>query len=382
MPAEDNSTGWILHSHGQGRKFGPLNEDELRSYFRAGMVKSVDRLSAPGDDTRLAAADVATMLGEAVPVGPPPPEPSVAPAAPPPRPVATATLDPGVSNEERAARAAAAMNIDLTALMASNAPVQKRSSSGWIWPTLAVVGLIAALFMGLNMMRKIKPGHAPAGPDKVEVVVEGAQDGQQALVPDAPGTSGTRNAQVPVADGSAPVAEAAEEGGTQDPLFSTRFAQAEAMKNANDWPSLATHAKSWSEAQPELDEPLHFLGMANAMMGKYADAEVAFRKVLARSPDDAGVRSLLADTYLQEKKFEEAVTLYKDMVVATPSDSRLWNNYGAALNGAGQPAQAAAALENAVRLDPSFKQAWTNLGNLYQSQGDTARASAAFANAR
>ena len=39
MPAETNEQGWILHSHGQGRKFGPLSEDELRNYFRAGMEK-------------------------------------------------------------------------------------------------------------------------------------------------------------------------------------------------------------------------------------------------------------------------------------------------------------------------------------------------------
>ena len=40
MPVEDPGKGWILHSG--GRKFGPLSEDELRGYFRAGMVKSVD----------------------------------------------------------------------------------------------------------------------------------------------------------------------------------------------------------------------------------------------------------------------------------------------------------------------------------------------------
>jgi cytochrome c-type biogenesis protein CcmH/NrfG len=50
--------------------------------------------------------------------------------------------------------------------------------------------------------------------------------------------------------------------------------------------------------------------------------------------------------------------------------------------GAGQPAQAIAALETSVRLDPGFKLAWNSLGNAYQSIGDESRAAAAFANAR
>ena len=85
---------------------------------------------------------------------------------------------------------------------------------------------------------------------------------------------------------------------------------------------------------------------------------------------------------MQEKKFPEALAIYKEMTQATPDDARLWNNYGAALSGAGQQSQAAAALENSVRLDPGFKQAWTNLGNLYQQMGDRTKAAAAFANAR
>jgi predicted Zn-dependent protease len=118
------------------------------------------------------------------------------------------------------------------------------------------------------------------------------------------------------------------------------------------------------------------------MQSQYTDAEYTFKKLLQRDPQNGAVRSLLADTYLQEKKFPEALEMYRQMVQATPSDARLWNNYGAALNGAGQQAQAAAALENSVRLDPGFMTAWTNLGNLYQQMGDRTKAAAAFANAR
>jgi len=382
MSAEEASKGWILHSYGQGRKFGPLSEDDLRNYFRAGMVKSVDRLTAPGEFAMIAAAEVATMLGETVPVGPPPPEVNEAPAPPPP---AVATGMPrDAATEERAARAAAAMNIDISAMMASQRAEQKQRS-GWLLPTVVVVGLVAMLFVGLNMLRKLKPAPSSIPASSMQTLPgSDAPDGRRdsaLAASDAMAPSGARDLRRP---GEAPAGgtPAGDAGIAQDPEFDARFAQAESMKNAGDWAGLASLAKTWSEAQPDRDEPLHFLGMAYSNLGNYVQAEEALKKVLSRDPQDAAVRALLADTYLQAKRFPEAAAMYKEMVTASPNDSRVWNNYGAALNGAGQQAQAAAALETAVRLDPTFKQAWSNLGNLYQSMGDSAKASAAFANAR
>jgi Flp pilus assembly protein TadD len=372
MAAEDNAKGWFLHSHGQGRKFGPLTEDELRSYFRAGMVKSVDRLSAPGEATLVAAGEVAGLLGESVPVGPPPPapvEPPPVPASPLPSPgagisrEAAAFAATGLTAEERAARAAAAMNIDIASLMVSNVPA-KKESSGWLLPVLGALFLLVLLFLGPNMMRKLgsaNPGIPAMATTDVPDASELADPAAAPLQPSLPD---------------------AGRAGRADPQFETRFAQAEAMKNARAWTELAAHAQAWAQAQPELDEPLHYYGLSQAMLGDFGRAEEAFRKVIARRPDDKEVQALLADTYLQERKFPEALSLYKEMTVTMPDDARVWNNYGAALNGIGQGEQAAAALENAVRLDPGFKQAWTNLGNLYQSRGEKAKADAAFARAR
>src|SRR5687767_10723588 len=112
----ENDNGWYLHS--QGRRFGPLSEDDLRGYFRAGMVKSVDRITVPGQAAMLAAAEVAAMLGETAPVGPPPAP--IAPVATPAAPPVVARPAPGeaAALDERAAKAIAAMNLEL-ATMAS-----------------------------------------------------------------------------------------------------------------------------------------------------------------------------------------------------------------------------------------------------------------------
>jgi tetratricopeptide (TPR) repeat protein len=279
-------------------------------------------------------------------------------------------------NEERAARMAAAMNIDIASMMASSAPEKKRS--GWMLPTIVGVGLIAMLFVGLGMLRKMAATSGGSGIPSHSVermpdsdAPDGRLDSAQATADQLEGAR-----RVPTPQAGAPTS------GSGDPQFNTRLTQAETMKNAGSWDELARHARTWSEMDSDRVEPLHYLGMAYAQQGNYVQAEEALRRALSKDPQNANVRALLADTYLQANRFAEAAAMYKEMVAASPNDSRLWNNYGAALNGAGQQAQAVAALETAVKLDPSFKQAWTNLGNLYTSMGDQARASAAFANAR
>jgi hypothetical protein len=102
MSTEPTGAGWILHSLAQGRRFGPLTEDELRNYFRAGMVKSVDRLSAPGDAALRPAAEVAALLDLPAPVGPPPPE------LPPPAPKLASAAAPATAIAASAAAAAPA----------------------------------------------------------------------------------------------------------------------------------------------------------------------------------------------------------------------------------------------------------------------------------
>lgn len=369
--------------HSGGRRFGPLDEDELRNYFRAGMVKSVDRISAPGDVRMRAAAEVALELGETVPQGPPPPplDPVPAPPVAPPAPVApVATPVPPAAvaapvagdaaaaeaeRQQRAARAIAAMKIDLAAMQA-NAP--ERAGKSWLVPIVLVVVMIGALMFGLNMLKKMaatsSPHMAPApGADAMSP-------------PPAEGFPGEASGPRPAEP--APAARAPE----ASMELQANFRRADELMQSSQWAKLVEHARTWSQAQPERNEPLQFLGVAYARLGDYNAAADALTRILARDPSHANARTLLADTYLQAKRYEEAAGLYRGLVAQNPSDPRLWNNYATVLNELGQRAQAVAALETAVKLDPGFKQAWKNLGNTYQAMGDNARAAAAFASAR
>jgi len=352
--------GWFLHSG--GRRFGPLAEDELRNYFRAGMVKSVDRISAPGQVKMRAAGEVALELGETVPEGPPPPEPaSTAPVPPTPDTPATpvipaappATLDPAAEAErqERVARAIAAMKVDLAGL---GAQPRTQKTSGWLVPVVLVVGLVVAMFVGLHMLKKMS------------AQATRTNAGAEAPVPMPMATP--RLPEIPPA--------------LIQPQVPQELQQAKDYASVRNWTGLAALAKSWTQTQPDRVEAWQYLGMAHFGLGDSQAATDAFARALALDPSNAQTRALLADAYLQGGRYAESVGLYEKVVAASPNDARVWNNYGTALIGTGQSTQAIAALQTAVRLDPGFKPAWKNLGSAYRNIGDESRASAAFANAR
>jgi tetratricopeptide (TPR) repeat protein len=278
--------------------------------------------------------------------------------------------------EERAARAMAAMNIDFAALAASSTPGKRQSS--WLLPAVVVVALVAMMFVGLGMLRRMSAHSAGSAVPGEQAELAGVNP----AIARPPGGSNTP-LDAPMPGAQAIQAENPAEAGSDpaDAEFHARFQRANALQEAGDWSGLVEHAKAWAAAQPDRMEPQHFLGIAYSRLGQHDAAAEALTKVLQHDPTQEGARNLLADTFLQAQRWPEAAAIYKQLVVQKPDNSRIWNNYGAALVGLGEKEQAVAALETAVRLDPSFKQAWQNLGTLYQQTGDQAKASAAFANA-
>jgi tetratricopeptide (TPR) repeat protein len=358
--------GWVLHS--AGRRFGPLGEDELRKYFRAGMVKSVDRISAPGSAAMRAAGEVALEMGETVPEGPPPPPPApvaapevAAPASPTPDAAAEA------ERQARATRAIAAMQVDLAVLGGKR---DARKGSGWLLPVVLVFGLVAAMLVGLNILKKMSAQGGAAGANRADMLA-GAPGPAQ--LPSTPSSEAPVPAPTPAPE---PVAAQVAAQAQQN------FRQADEFVRTSNWAGLVAHARQWTQAQPAQKDGWQYLGTAYARLGDFNASADALTRALSIDPDDAQMRTLLADVYLQGGRHLEAIGLYKQIVAKTPNDARVWNNYGSALMAAGQTAQAIAALETAVRLDPGFKLAWNSLGNAYASTGDQPRASAAFANAR
>ena len=74
-----------------------------------------------------------------------------------------------------------------------------------------------------------------------------------------------------------------------------------------------------------------------------------------------------------QQKFEEAVSVYRQLVQAVPNNPGMLLNLGMALHLAGHSREAIAPLEHATKLDPTILPAWLFLGASYLSAGDAAR---------
>ena len=358
MSAEEVTDSWYLHS--QGRRFGPLTEDEMRGYYRAGMVKAGDLITLPALPGTKTAAEVAEILGESPPV----------PARAVFSPIRIATNLPG------GVASGGPNPADLPPMLMHPMYMERRSSVGWLVPVACILALAAALYLGLIALRKLQPSRIaqiPAGIDNA-AIPEAAQPlagAQQTGARPIPATAAVAVTDAAVAAG--PIA-----GSTAVDAW---LAKAEALNREANWTELLSHSQQWSVAEPLRDDPWIFLGVANERLNQDAQAIDALNRVLAAQPDHFEARSVLSDVYLKTGRFQEATVILQDLVRAAPSDPRLWNNLGNAFYGSANYRDSVSALEVAVKLDPGFLLAWRNLGNAYQRAGHSDLAAAAYAKA-
>jgi len=358
MASDDINPAWYLHS--QGRRFGPLSEDEMRGYFRAGMVRMGDMITVPGQAVMKPAAEVAQQLGEAPPKTAPAGSAPMAPTiiitsgAPPEIP----SLDPGAATPGMP-----------TFPMFDFPPPAPAPRNNWLVPVVGLVVLVAMMFVGLMYLREFQG----ARPASSQAVAEATTDpGAPVFIPgDSP--AGADEGLPP--DAYAPAQPAGDAASRE------WFDKADKLAREWDWAGLAVVAEQWSVVEPQRNEPWLFLGSANARLGKNAEAIAALDPVLKRDPTHVVARTLLADIYLQDGQNQSAVVILRDLLRADPNNSTMWNNLGNALIAMNQYDESVTALETAVRIDPKNKQAWANLGTVYQKGGYPDRAAAAFANA-
>lgn len=334
MTNDAGTQGWVLHCH--GRDFGPLDEDELRGYFRAGMVRSVDRITCPGDATPRAAAEVALELGEAVPAGPPPPALPVAAssgAASTPVPPPDNVPQAGHAPDERALQAMAALRVQLAAASpGATAPPRSRNT---VLALLAVLALVASTWAVLEM-RKAREREATVRDPRAQVRAE----------------------------------------------YNRTYDRADALMQAEDWRGLAGFARTWATGQPRSFEAWRFLAIAHAKLREWPAAIAADRKAVALEPSDRDARLQLADDLsLSRAEGPEAERIYEQLYIEDSADPHMLNNYAIVLGRARQHVRAVVLLERAVRLDPAYKLAWRNLGNQYRALGQKDKAAEAFARA-
>ena len=87
-------------------------------------------------------------------------------------------------------------------------------------------------------------------------------------------------------------------------------------------------------------------------------------KVTADDPDNVGHANLQAAAYGRLGEFDEALSLYEQVLKQAPNQPRVWMSYGHMLKTVGRQADGIVAYRKAIDLLPVLGEAWWSLANL------------------
>jgi len=116
-------------------------------------------------------------------------------------------------------------------------------------------------------------------------------------------------------------------------------------------------------------------GFAAHQAGDLRAAELAYRSVLARAPEEPEALRLLGELYIDARRFDEAVGLLRRLPASFMAQYSLGNAYRLA----GDLAAAEPAYRESLRLRPDFAGAWHGLGSVCVKAGREPEAAECFA---
>jgi len=387
------SPGWFLQS--ADRRFGPLSEDEMRAYFRAGMVKANDVVHAPDREAPLSASEAAEELG--MPAPPPlpvapkayePPRKPVAPAAdaasPMPPIAATATATPAnvplvppppTANfrlTERGPDARWPIALWIALLFGAHLylvprlfPARAATMAGFSVISFLLCAVVAVIvFAGFAQLAKAMRTRAPRVHVALAAVtlaylVFGAQDFLADKRRDPTG----------------------ERVGVRESLQAWDRA-AEAMDRDKDYAGLLALSDRWVSEHPQDEYAWTWRGTALGGLGRWPEAVRDHERALAQAPDKAWLYAMLGDARIEAGDHEGAIEAYERGNAIDPKRPGVWNNLGNSYGRVGRGEDQILAYERALALDPKYALAWSNLSVAYRNQGREAKADEAKARAR
>lgn len=128
---------------------------------------------------------------------------------------------------------------------------------------------------------------------------------------------------------------------------------------------------------PDDLQVLYALGFAHLDQKQFAFAEQAFRRIIELSPGMSGLRGLLADILLQQRRIEEAREVLQPLLdnpdTATPGLKRMSAELDLAM---GRHAPAMTLLHEAIAEAPTDARTWSLAAQIWRQTGDFADAHA------
>jgi cytochrome c-type biogenesis protein CcmH/NrfG len=155
-------------------------------------------------------------------------------------------------------------------------------------------------------------------------------------------------------------------------LAMARINLAIALYNVPDLVGAQREAEAATKLAPQAPQPHYILGRLAKDQNRLDDAVVALQRVVAIDPRDTGGNILLGQVYVQQRKYPDAITLFRTAYDAEPYNGTALYSLGTAMLRGGDR-------EEGQRLIQRFKElresgAATSIGNNYLEQGRYAEA--------
>lgn len=147
-----------------------------------------------------------------------------------------------------------------------------------------------------------------------------------------------------------------------------------------NWRDNESFLKKMLEQFPQESEIWYDLGNKLYGLGRYQDAERAFRKSIEfKNNHHRAWNNLGGILHLHLEKYDDAEFAYREAIKHGKQKSESWNNLGSLFKEKGEYKKAKDAFMKAIEINSLYYQAWNNLGRLfYENLKDYENAQKAF----
>ena len=125
---------------------------------------------------------------------------------------------------------------------------------------------------------------------------------------------------------------------------------------------------------PEDANIAHDLSRLAQRLGHLDIAEKLLLKFLSKEPGHAEGVNNLACVLRDQKRYQEAIDVLRDMIQIEQTNPTLWNTLGTVLSDQGQMKESLTFFDEALRIDPAFAKARYNRANALQPLGQAEQA--------